>query len=324
MRIRFTDKQPLTTTWPLSAPERIRVLRQRESDRAASALEPGARAAAARLVHAARRRRCSTATPTRWRASTPAWISGRTSRPMRASGRGLVQRVPEDPAGSIRSVFVACALPLVLLLRRRCPCWCPRSGRTSPLPWTGDLGVNPVETLLHDTGRNALRAAARRRWPSRPSAGSPGWNRVQRFGGWSGVWSFVYALLPLPDLRRLRPAGRRRRRSSTTSLKRQFIFVGDAGVRRSSLVLAATSTNGMIRRLGRRWQRLHRLVYVAAVGRRDPLRLGPEGGHPGAAHLGRHPGGAARRSRVVLGGPEAAGEARAGRKSLNSVKAFGP
>lgn len=30
-------------------------------------------------------------------------------------------------------------------------------------------------------------------------------------------------------------------------------------------ILAATSTDGMVRRLGRRWQRLHRLVYVIAV-----------------------------------------------------------
>jgi len=29
--------------------------------------------------------------------------------------------------------------------------------------------------------------------------------------------------------------------------------------------LAITSTQGMIRRLGRRWQRLHRLVYLIAV-----------------------------------------------------------
>jgi sulfoxide reductase heme-binding subunit YedZ len=30
------------------------------------------------------------------------------------------------------------------------------------------------------------------------------------------------------------------------------------------LPLAVTSTNGMMRRLGRRWQQLHRLVYVIA------------------------------------------------------------
>ncbi len=31
------------------------------------------------------------------------------------------------------------------------------------------------------------------------------------------------------------------------------------------LPLAITSTQGWIRRLGRRWQRLHRVVYVAAL-----------------------------------------------------------
>jgi sulfoxide reductase heme-binding subunit YedZ len=31
------------------------------------------------------------------------------------------------------------------------------------------------------------------------------------------------------------------------------------------LSLAVTSTTGMMRRLGKRWQQLHRLVYVAAV-----------------------------------------------------------
>jgi len=30
-------------------------------------------------------------------------------------------------------------------------------------------------------------------------------------------------------------------------------------------VLAATSTDGMVRRLGRHWQRLHRIVYVIAL-----------------------------------------------------------
>jgi methionine sulfoxide reductase heme-binding subunit len=48
--------------------------------------------------------------------------------------------------------------------------------------------------------------------------------------------------------------------------KRPFIFVGMA----SWLLLvplAVTSTNAMIKRLGgRRWQRLHRLVYLIAAG----------------------------------------------------------
>lgn len=46
--------------------------------------------------------------------------------------------------------------------------------------------------------------------------------------------------------------------------KRPFITVGFAAFV-TLLVLASTSTRGWMRRLGRRWQTLHRLVYAAAV-----------------------------------------------------------
>jgi sulfoxide reductase heme-binding subunit YedZ len=48
-------------------------------------------------------------------------------------------------------------------------------------------------------------------------------------------------------------------------VKRPYITLGFAAFV-LLLPLAATSTNGMIKRLGgRRWQRLHRLVYVIAM-----------------------------------------------------------
>src|SRR5438132_1931541 len=48
-------------------------------------------------------------------------------------------------------------------------------------------------------------------------------------------------------------------------VKRKFILVGFTAFL-LLIPLAATSTNGMVRRLGAgRWQRLHRLVYVAAT-----------------------------------------------------------
>ncbi len=46
-------------------------------------------------------------------------------------------------------------------------------------------------------------------------------------------------------------------------LKRPYITVGFTAFL-LLLPLAVTSTKGWIRRLGRRWQKLHRLVYVAA------------------------------------------------------------
>jgi sulfoxide reductase heme-binding subunit YedZ len=46
--------------------------------------------------------------------------------------------------------------------------------------------------------------------------------------------------------------------------KRPFITAGMTAFA-LMLPLAVTSTKGWIRRLGRRWQALHRLVYVAAI-----------------------------------------------------------
>jgi sulfoxide reductase heme-binding subunit YedZ len=46
--------------------------------------------------------------------------------------------------------------------------------------------------------------------------------------------------------------------------KRPYITIGFSALL-LLIPLAATSTNGMMRRLGRRWQTLHRLVYLIAV-----------------------------------------------------------
>jgi sulfoxide reductase heme-binding subunit YedZ len=47
--------------------------------------------------------------------------------------------------------------------------------------------------------------------------------------------------------------------------KRPFITVGFASFV-SLIPLAVTSTSGMVRRLGKRWQQLHRLIYLIAIG----------------------------------------------------------
>jgi sulfoxide reductase heme-binding subunit YedZ len=46
--------------------------------------------------------------------------------------------------------------------------------------------------------------------------------------------------------------------------KRPYITIGFAALL-MLIPLAITSTNRMMRRLGRRWQKLHRLIYVIAV-----------------------------------------------------------
>ena len=157
-------------------------------------------------------------------------------------------------------VFVACATPLVLLLRRALPVLLPLAFPTLTLPWDGDLGVNPVETMLHATGTDAITVLLAT-LAITPIRRLTGWNRVQLVRRMVGVWSFVYACChfliyvvfdQLGDIRAI----------ADDVFKRKFIFVGMAAFA-ILLVLAGTSTNGMIRRLGRKWQKLHRLVYVA-------------------------------------------------------------
>jgi methionine sulfoxide reductase heme-binding subunit len=124
-----------------------------------------------------------------------------------------------------------------------------------------NLGPNPVETLLHTTGRTAL-AILLMALTVTPIRRLTGWNRIQGVRRMVGIWSFVYACSHfliyvvfnhLGDVREI----------LDDVFKRKFIFAGMLALTILS-ALAATSTNGMIRRLGKRWQRLHRLVYVAA------------------------------------------------------------
>jgi sulfoxide reductase heme-binding subunit YedZ len=145
------------------------------------------------------------------------------------------------------AVFAGCVWPGLLLVRRT---------------MEGDLGVNPVETLLHETGRTAL-AILLLTLTVTPIRRLTGWNRIQRVRRLLGVWSFVYAASHFTIYVVFNHLGDIRAIWSDVT-ERPFIFMGMLGLVLLSL-LAATSTNGMIRRLGRRWQQLHRLVYVAAV-----------------------------------------------------------
>lgn len=145
------------------------------------------------------------------------------------------------------SVFLAATAPGALLAWR---------------VYTGDLGVNPAETLLHQTGRDALLLlfASLAVTPIRRVTG---WNRVQTVRRMLGLWSFFYALCHfavyavfnhLGDVVEI----------WTDVVERPFIFSGMFALVILT-ALAVTSPVAMVRKLGRNWQRLHRLVYLAAT-----------------------------------------------------------
>jgi len=159
-------------------------------------------------------------------------------------------------------VFLACALPAITLLVNLLPALLPLVLPDVVLPWETDLGANPVETLLHETGRDAL-AILILTLVITPLRRFTGWNRLQSVRRMVGLWSFFYAgchfliyviFNQLGDVNAI----------VEDVLERRFIFVGMLALL-ILLMLALTSTTAAIRRLGRNWQRLHRLVYVAAA-----------------------------------------------------------
>ena len=144
-------------------------------------------------------------------------------------------------------VFFLCLLPLAILL------------------WSGfnaRLGANPVEAATHYTGEWGLRMLLFT-LAITPLRRLSGWNGVQRFRRMLGLFAFFYVCLHFTiflvfdhffdwwgiwqDV-----------------VKRPYITVGFLAFV-LLIPLAVTSTQTMIKRLGRNWQRLHRSVYLIGV-----------------------------------------------------------
>ena len=128
----------------------------------------------------------------------------------------------------------------------------------------GDLGVNPVETLTHQTGQWALRLLLAS-LAITPIRRLTGWNRIIVFRRMLGLFAFFYAILHLSvwgifdhDYFRSVPT------MIEDVVKRPFITMGSLALL-LMLPLALTSTNGWIRRMGKRCAQLHRLVYASAI-----------------------------------------------------------
>ena len=127
---------------------------------------------------------------------------------------------------------------------------------------TGGLSVNPVEDITHRTGDWALRfvlvalAVTPIRWIS-------GWNPIIQYRRMVGLLAFFYASLHFStyvvfdhffDVLSI----------FEDVAERKYVTAGFVGFV-LMVPLAITSTQGWIRRLGKRWLLLHRLIYVVAI-----------------------------------------------------------
>ena len=90
-----------------------------------------------------------------------------------------------------------------------------------------------------------------------------GWNTLARFRRLLGLWAFAYVCMHLLGYVVLDHFFNWAVIWSDI-VKRTFITVGMFAFL-LLLALAITSTKGWIRRLGKRWQSLHRVVYIAGI-----------------------------------------------------------
>jgi sulfoxide reductase heme-binding subunit YedZ len=141
----------------------------------------------------------------------------------------------------------------------------------APLAWMicgalqlfgASLGADPVKKLEHECGKTALNflLLTLSVTPVRELARLPQLLRLRRMLGlfaffYAVVHFTVYLVLDLELNFRLLGAD---------IVKRPYITIGFSALL-LLLPLALTSTNGMMRRLGRRWQSLHRLIYMIAA-----------------------------------------------------------
>jgi sulfoxide reductase heme-binding subunit YedZ len=126
----------------------------------------------------------------------------------------------------------------------------------------GELTANPIDYITDTTGDWAIRFLVITLCVT-PIRRLTGWNRVIQLRRMLGLFCFFYATLHFLtwsvldwffDFRQM----------GEDIVKRPFITLGMATFL-MLLALAVTSTKGSIRRLGRRWTQLHRLIYLAAV-----------------------------------------------------------
>ncbi|CAN5644320.1 hypothetical protein BH23GEM9_BH23GEM9_07070 [soil metagenome] len=127
---------------------------------------------------------------------------------------------------------------------------------------TGRLTANPIEFITLETGFWAL-TLLMVTLAVTPLRRITGWNRVIAFRRMIGLFAFFYAtlhLLTYVTLDRFFDFTE----VGADILKRPYITVGFMAFL-LLVPLAITSTRGWIRRLGPRWQKLHRLVYLSAA-----------------------------------------------------------
>ncbi len=146
-------------------------------------------------------------------------------------------------------VFLLCLVPAALVV-------------TDAFEITGRLGANPIEEIQDRFGIWAIRFIMITLAVT-PLRRLTGWNWLLRFRRMLGLFTFFYVLMHflswlILDQSLLLSA------IAEDLTERPFITIGFTAFVLLT-AMAVTSTNGIRRRMGRRWQKLHYSVYVVGL-----------------------------------------------------------
>jgi sulfoxide reductase heme-binding subunit YedZ len=146
-------------------------------------------------------------------------------------------------------IFALCFLPAGLVV-------------TDAFEITGGLGANPVETIQDRFGIWGLRFIMITLAVT-PLRQLTGWNWLVRFRRILGLFAFFYVFMHFLTWLIL-DQGLLISAIAEDIAERPFITIGFTAFL-LLLAMAGTSTNGIRRRMGRRWQQLHYSVYVVGI-----------------------------------------------------------
>lgn len=146
-------------------------------------------------------------------------------------------------------IFLLCLVPAALVV-------------TDLFNITGDLGANPVEAIQDRFGIWAIRFIMITLAVT-PLRQITGWNWLVRFRRMLGLFTFFYVLMHFLTWLIL-DQGVLMSAIIEDIAERPFITIGFSALLLLT-ALAVTSTDGMRRRMGMRWQKLHYAVYLIGI-----------------------------------------------------------
>jgi sulfoxide reductase heme-binding subunit YedZ len=175
-------------------------------------------------------------------------LSAPLRRPERSEGPLSIRKERGPSRFALRTtIFILCLLPLAWLAFKYT---------------RGALGVNPIRELEIETGLWTLRFLAIT-LAITPVRRAFGWNWLAKYRRMLGLFTFFYATVHLSmwaGVDWFFAWGE----MWDEIVKHKYILIGML-TWLIMVPLAITSTRGWVRRLGKRWVVLHRLVYVAAI-----------------------------------------------------------